>query len=212
MEGMEKEYREKACTDMIINMPTPFIIGVSGGRASGKSSVCKAIHEFLGQSNCSIISLNSTPCTQQDSFCEKSSLVDFNEIASVLNDIKNYGPKSYKLETEFFKGDVNPTKVILIEGNTIFNDKSLREVIDLKIFVHTDDDERLARKIWALASEKNTEISKVIEHHRKFEKPEFENLIAPTVKYADIIIPRGALNAPAMNVLKENLMVMVKSS
>lgn len=186
-------------------MPGPFIIGISGGSSSGKSSVCEAIFSYLGEENCSIIPISSGSSPKLNSFEPKSSNFKFPELALALESLKTHPLSSQKLETPHFKGLIFPTKIILVEGNTIFCDKQIRDVFDMKIFVQTDDDERLARKILNNSNEKNPDPMKTIQEYRKYDKPEYELFVGPTMRFADIIIPRGSQNLPAMEILKANL-------
>lgn len=199
-------------------MARPFIIGVSGGTASGKSSICRSIFESLGSENCSIIRI--------DSFCKDSSnlvsspkvglnqpeSIDFLKLAKVLKDLKEKLAVTIEDLGNNVKTELIPTRIILVEGNMVLFNDEVRRLFDLKIFVHTDDDERLARRVMTLACGKESEIVSVIDCYRKFDKPAFDRYVVPTIRFADIIIPKGVENKAAMGLLKENLGRKVNSN
>ena len=195
-------------------MSSPFIIGISGGASSGKTSICKTINDYLGEKNCTTIEL--------ESFYKESSRennnhpldIDFNQLSSALSCLKNNKPFTVQVfdvfQNNFNSFELIPTKIILIEGDMVLYDENVRSLLDLKIFVHTDSDERLARKVLKAGEKvKGLELVRIIENYRNAEKPAFEKFVFPTIKFADIIIPRG-LNKPAMKLLNENLFQKVK--
>lgn len=197
----------------------PFLIGVTGGSASGKTSLCNAIHKVLGEYDCSIISVDSfykdvTP-EQLEHITEYNfdhpNAFDFIELSCAVQNLLSCKPASipvydyvnYRRTGEFTT--INPTKVIIVEGIMALYDPQLRNLLDLKIFVHTDDDERLARRIERDTKTRGRDVYSSISWYRKFVKPAFDDFIAPCMKYADIIIPRGIDNVVAIDLLTNNL-------
>jgi uridine kinase len=87
-----------------------------------------------------------------------------------------------------------PADVVIVEGILIFFSSSLRDMMDMKIFVDTDADVRLARRIRRDIKERGRDLEGVLSQYEKFVKPSFDDYIMPTKKYADIIIPRGGAN------------------
>ncbi|KAI3723071.1 hypothetical protein L2E82_34399 [Cichorium intybus] len=106
-------------------------------------------------------------------------------------DIPKYDFKSYKNN---ISRRVNPSYVIILEGILIFHHPRVRDLMNMKIFVDTDADVRLARRIRHDTGEKGRDIGMVLDQYSKFVKPAFDNFILPTKKSADIIIPRGGDN------------------
>lgn len=100
---------------------------------------------------------------------------------------------------------VYPKKVIIIEGILILENEQLRNLMDTKIYVDTDADERLMRRILRDMKERGRSVDSVIEQYTNTVKPMHEQFIEPYKKYADIIIPRGGENLTALNILKEHL-------
>jgi uridine kinase len=96
---------------------------------------------------------------------------------------------------------INPAKVIIVEGFMIFENARLRELMDIKVFVDTDADERLMRRIVRDVNERGRSLESVIAQYTNTVKPMHEQFVEPNKKYADIIIPRGGLNEVAIDML-----------
>ena len=96
---------------------------------------------------------------------------------------------------------VKPSKVIIVEGFMIFENAILRELMDIKIFVDTDADERLIRRIIRDVRERGRTLESVINQYIDTVKPMHEQFVEPFKKYADIIIPRGGMNEVAIDML-----------
>ena len=200
-------------------MSKPFLIGVTGGSASGKTSLCRAIHDYLGPIDSSIISTDSfykdlTPeelANVSDYNFDHPHAFDFLEVSSAIQGLlkkQSVNIPVYDYVNYCRTGEtqtINPTKVIIVEGIMALYDKEVRSMYDLKIFVHTDDDERLARRIERDTRTRGRDVYSSISWYRKFVKPAFDDFIAPVMKYADIIIPRGVENKVALELLTSNL-------
>ena len=104
---------------------------------------------------------------------------------------------------------VEPKKVILVEGILIFENKELRDLMDIKIFVDTDADERLMRRIIRDMKFRGRTIESILTQYKTTVKPMHDEFVEPSKKYADIIIPRGGQNEAAMSILKGHLNVML---
>ncbi|XP_042950458.1 uridine kinase-like protein 3 isoform X1 [Carya illinoinensis] len=198
----------------------PFVIGVAGGAASGKTTVCDMIIQQLHDQRVVLVN--------QDSFYhdlteeELTQVYDYNfdhpdafdtkQLLRIMEklkhgqavDIPNYDFKSYK-NNVFPARRVNPSDVILLEGILIFHDPRVRELMNMKIFVDTDADVRLARRIRRDTVEKGRDIGAVLDQYSKFVKAAFDDFILPTKKYADIIIPRGGDNHVAIDLIVQHI-------
>ncbi|KAA8523522.1 hypothetical protein F0562_009945 [Nyssa sinensis] len=119
-------------------------------------------------------------------------------------DIPKYDFKSYKKDV-FPARRVNPSDVIILEGILIFHDPRVRDLMNMKIFVDTDADVRLARRIRRDTVEKGRDIDTVLDQYSNFVKPAFDDFILPTKKYADIIIPRGGDNHVAIDLIVQHI-------
>lgn len=100
---------------------------------------------------------------------------------------------------------VYPKKILMLEGILILEPEALRELMDLKIFVDTDADERLMRRITRDMAERGRSVESVLRQYRTTVKPMHEQFVEPSKKYADLIIPRGGRNAVAIAILKNYL-------
>ncbi|XP_076949044.1 uridine kinase-like protein 4 [Bidens hawaiensis] len=196
----------------------PFIIGVAGGAASGKTTVCDMIIEQLHDQRVVLVNqdsfyhnLSAEELTRVHEYnFDHPDAFDNKKLLSVVEmlkhgravDIPKYDFKSYKNNVS---RRVNPSDVIILEGILIFHDPCVREMMNMKIFVDTDADVRLARRIRRDTGEKGRDISVVLDQYSKFVKPAFDDFILPTKKYADIIIPRGGDNHVAIDLIVQHI-------
>ena len=105
---------------------------------------------------------------------------------------------------------VKPSKVIIIDGILIFENKELRELMDIKVFVDTDADLRLARRILRDVRERGRSMESVINQYTGTVKPMHEEFVEPSKKYADVIIPEGGFNSVAVQMLIQNIRSIVE--
>ncbi|XP_043275057.1 uridine-cytidine kinase isoform X2 [Venturia canescens] len=208
---------------------TPFLIGVSGGTASGKSTVCKRIMEKLGQ-----VDMDHTErqvvCISQDSFyrdltpAEKikaeKGLYNFDHpdafdndlilqtLQDILSGIKCEIP-AYDYRTNSLIKDqittIYPADVVLFEGILVFYFPKIRDLFHMKLFVDTDSDTRLARRVPRDIKERGRDLDYVLNQYMNFVKPAFEEFCLPTKKFADVIIPRGADNTVAIELIVQHI-------
>ncbi|KAF3691326.1 Uridine-cytidine kinase 2-A [Channa argus] len=206
----------------------PFLIGVAGGTASGKSSVCSKIMELLGQNEIDHHQ-RQVAILSQDSFYrvltaeQKAKAVkgqfnfdhpdafDNDLIMATLWDIKegktvhipvyDFVSHSRKEETVV----VYPADVVLFEGILMFYSQEIRDLFQMKLFVDTDADTRLSRRVLRDISERGRDLESVLAQYITFVKPAFEEFCLPTKKYADVIIPRGADNVVAINLIVQHI-------
>ncbi|KAH7683251.1 Uracil phosphoribosyltransferase protein [Dioscorea alata] len=118
-------------------------------------------------------------------------------------DVPNYDFKNHK--SVFPARKVNPSDVVIMEGILVFHDPRVRNLMNMKIFVDTDADVRLARRIGRDTVDRGRDIKGVLDQYAKFVKPAFENFILPTKKYADIIMPRGGDNHVAIDLIVQHI-------
>ena len=192
------------------------IIGIAGGTGSGKSTVAKEILSQLPDGDIAFL--------PQDSYYKDSShlpmdkrieinfdhpdSIEFDLLISHIKELKkgnsvqqpiySYITCSRAEETVLIK----PAKIIVVEGILIFTDKELRKLMDLKIFVDADADDRLIRVINRDIIERGRSVNSVIERYQKVLKPMHLQFIEPTKRYADLIIPEGGHNKVAISILQ----------
>lgn len=136
---------------------------------------------------------------------------DFDLMFSALKDLKagksveipvyDFTTHSRIEETQVLYG----ASVVVFEGILSFYDKAVRDLMDLKIFVQTDADVRLARRLKRDIAERGRDMSGILEQYSKFVKPSFDDFIQPTVRYADVIVPNGLENQAAIKLLTEHV-------
>ncbi|CAG9535259.1 unnamed protein product [Cercopithifilaria johnstoni] len=202
----------------------PFIIGVAGGTASGKSSVCSRIMEKLGKAH-----ERRVVTISQDSFyrnltaeeTKKANRGEFNfdhpdaiEYAlmiSVLHKMRR-GESVIIPKYDFYTNSrskdsdvIESADVIIVEGILILYDQELRNLFDMKLFVDADSDDRLARRVHRDTEERGRSLSQVLHQYLNLVKPAFEEFCLPTKKYADVIIPRGADNTVAIDLILHHI-------
>lgn len=100
---------------------------------------------------------------------------------------------------------INGADIIIVEGILIFFTKYMREIMDMKIFVDTDPDTALARRIRRDINERGRDLEGVLKQYETFVKPAFDEFIQPSKKYADVIIPRGGDNFVAIDLLVQHI-------
>ncbi|CAN1772308.1 Uridine kinase-like protein 4 [Linum perenne] len=198
----------------------PFVIGVAGGAASGKTTVCDMIIQQLHDQRVVLVNQDSFYFNLSEEELKRVHEYNFDhpdafdndQLLSVMEklrrgqavDIPKYDFKSYKSDV-FPARRVNPSDVIILEGILILHDSRIRDLMNMKIFVDIDADVRLARRIRRDTGEKGRDIATVLDQYSKFVKPAFDDFILPTKKYADIIIPRGGENHVAIDLIVQHI-------
>ena len=104
---------------------------------------------------------------------------------------------------------VKPSKVIIVDGILIFEHKELRDLMDIKVFVDTDADVRLARRIMRDVRQRGRSMESVIDQYITTVKPMHEEFVEPSKKYADVIIPEGGFNSVAVKMLIQNIRSLI---
>ncbi|TYG99387.1 hypothetical protein ES288_A10G191600v1 [Gossypium darwinii] len=198
----------------------PFVIGVSGGTASGKTTVCDMIIQQLHDHRVVLVN--------QDSFYrgltteelkrvheynfDHPDAFDTEQLLDCIEKLKDgqsvqvpiYDFKRHQRSSNSFR-QVNASDVIILEGILVFHDQCVRNLMNMKIFVDTDADVRLARRIRRDTVERGRDVSSVLEQYAKFVKPAFDDFVLPSKKYADVIIPRGGENHVAIDLIVQHL-------
>lgn len=193
----------------------PVIIGVTGGSGSGKTSVSRAIFDSLNGHSLLMI--------QEDSYYKNQDDISFDERVKVNYDHPNAFDTDLLIEQlgDLLEGKaidipvydyvqhtrskktvhVEPKEVIIVEGILVLNDPRLRDLMDIKIFVDTDDDIRIIRRIQRDLEERGRSLQSVIDQYLSTVKPMYHQFIEPTKRYADIIVPEGGENQVAIDIL-----------
>lgn len=195
-------------------MKKVIVIGVSGGSASGKTTVANRIKEEC-KGSVELLSHDFYYLPQDDLAFEERLKLNYDhpnafDTERLIEDIRKlklclpierpvYSYTEYTRMKETIT--VNPAKVIIVEGFMIYENAELRDLMDIKIFVDTDADERLIRRIIRDVNERGRTLESVINQYIDTVKPSHELFVEPYKKYADIIIPRGGMNEVAIDML-----------
>jgi uridine kinase len=200
----------------------PILIGIAGGSACGKRTLLNEIKQEIKDYKVCVISLDSyyKDLSQDTNISEYNfdlpQAFDFELLLNHIKDLRN--GKTIEMNLYDFKENkksniktkIESCPIIIIEGIFGFYDSRIRNLMDLKIFIDTDSDIRLSRIIYRDISERGRDLLTSIERYHKFVKPGFEEFVAPTRKYADIIIPTGAHNMPVNQIITEYLKMQLK--
>ncbi|ARV15084.1 uridine kinase [Polaribacter sp. SA4-12] len=192
------------------------IIGIAGGTGSGKTTVVNQIIEQLPTDEVCVISQDSYyNQTVNLSYEERTKInfdhpraIDFELIVKHLKKLKSgktieqpvYSFVTHNRTTDTVK--THPRKVVIVEGILILNNEALRDLFDIKIFVHADTDERLVRRIRRDITERGRDIDEVLNRYQDTLKPMHLQFIEPTKNFADIIIPNNKHNTVAIDVVR----------
>ncbi len=191
------------------------IIGIAGGTGSGKTTVVRKIAEALPPHHVVVVPLDSyyndtSHMTEEERHAinfDHPDAFDWKLLIKQVNELRN-GQTVEQPTYSYIKCNrlketlhVEPKPVIIIEGIMTLLNKKLRDMMDLKIFVDTDSDERLIRNIQRDVLERGRTVDMVISRYLEVLKPMHEQFIEPTKKYADLIIPQGGENHKGINIL-----------
>ena len=198
------------------------IVGIAGGSASGRTTIVNKIKSTFGD-DILVISHDSYYKAHNDLSYDERSRLNYDHPESfdterMIQDVKKL-QNGEEIDIPVYdytvhnRSDqtihVKPKKVILIEGILILYDKALRDLMDIKVFVDTDADERLMRRITRDISERGRSVESVLRQYQETVKPMHEQFVEPSKKYADIIIPRGGENTTGITILQEHLKLML---
>lgn len=191
------------------------VVGIAGGTGSGKTTVVNRIVELLPKGEVVVIPQDSyyfdnshLPLEErQEINFDHPSSIEFDLLVEHVRKLKNGSPieqpiYSYLTCTRAKETiPITPRHVIIIEGILVLANPDLRDLMDVKVFVDADPDDRLSRVILRDIVERGRSVNKVLERYERTVKPMFLQFIEPTKRYADIIVPQGGNNLVAINIL-----------
>uniref|UniRef100_A0AAY4BNM7 Uridine-cytidine kinase n=1 Tax=Denticeps clupeoides TaxID=299321 RepID=A0AAY4BNM7_9TELE len=198
-----------------------FVIGLCGGSASGKTTVANKIIEALDVPWVVLLSMDSfykvlskdeqEQAARNEYNFDHPYAFDFELLVNILRKLKK--GKSIKVPVYDFTTHsrrkewktVYGANVVIFEGILAFANKELLKLLDMKVFVDTDSDIRLVRRLKRDITERGRDIGGVIKQYNKFVKPAFEQYIEPTVQVADIVVPRGGENFVALDLIVQHV-------
>ena len=193
----------------------PLIIGVAGGSGSGKTTVVRHIIETIGKEDIVLLQHDSYYRDLKHLPFEERSKQNFDHPSALETELMirhiEALKQGYHVEVPIYDfakhirkeetREVFPKKVILVDGILIFSEKGLRRQMDIKLYVDTDDDIRLLRRIRRDILERDRELKNVLEQYEEYVRPMHLEFVEPSKRYADIIIPRGGKNEVALQMV-----------
>ncbi len=199
-------------------MINPFIIGIAGGSGSGKSTVTRKVIEAAGTEHTAVIVQDNYYLDQSDLTFEQRvrtnydhpHAFDWSLMIAQIDDLRNGLPIKMPLYdfTSHTRSDqverVAPAKVIVVEGLFALYDKTLRDMMSMKIYVDTDPDIRFIRRLTRDINERGRTMANVIEQYKSTVRPMHNQFIEPTKRFSDVILPHGA-NEPAVDLITSKI-------
>ena len=194
------------------------VIGIAGGTGSGKTTITRKITERFGD-DVSVIRHDNYYKAHHDMTYEERSKLNYDHPDSLdtwmladdikaLKEGKEVRCPVYDFTIHDRSGDtelIKPSKVLIVEGILIFADKRLRDEMDIKIYVDTDADVRILRRILRDVKKRGRSLDSVVEQYLNTVKPMHEQFVEPSKKNADIIIPEGGHNMVALDMVMERV-------
>ncbi|MGT2895363.1 uridine kinase [Streptococcus entericus] len=197
----------------------PIIIGVTGGSGGGKTSVSRAILANFPDAKIAMIEHDSYYKDQAHLTFEERVKTNYDHplafdtdlmiehlkelIAGRPVDIPIYDYTMHTRSDKSYRQE--PQDVFIVEGILVLEDKRLRDVMDIKLFVDTDDDIRIIRRIKRDMEERGRSLDSIIEQYTTVVKPMYHQFIEPTKRYADIVIPEGVSNLVAIDLINTKI-------
>lgn len=192
------------------------IIGIAGGTGSGKTTVVRQIMDELNNEEVDLISQDSYYQDTSHLPFEERKLINFDHPKSIDFDLLVEHLKQLKegktIEEPVYSFSehnrtketrtIHPRKVLIVEGILILTHSDIRDMFDIKIYVHADSDERLIRRLKRDINERGRDLDEVLWRYQTTLKPMHQQFIEPTKEFADIIIPTNRFNTVAVDIVQ----------
>lgn len=194
---------------------TPIVIGVAGGSGSGKTTVVRRIVDSLGDDQVSVLEHDRYYRDRNDLRFEERASLNYDHPDALETDLLVRHVQTLKqgeaVEVPVYDFSrhartpatmrIVPRRALIVEGILIFADAELRALMDIKVFVDTDDDTRVIRRLQRDVAERGRTMASVIEQYLTTVKPMHLEFVEPSKRYADLIVPVGGHNAVAVDLL-----------
>ena len=194
------------------------VIGIAGGSGSGKTTLMKRLVEQFGD-DVSVLSHDNYYRRHDELTYEERCLINYDEPASLETDLMSrhldllrqgqaidcpvYDYTVHNRSNETIR--IEPRKVIIVEGIMIFENEALRNLMDIRIFVDTDADIRLCRRIKRDVNKRGRSLESVLTQYQQTVKPMHEQYVEPSKKYANLVVPEGGKNMVALEMIVDRI-------
>jgi len=199
-------------------MEQRIVLGIAGGTGSGKTTLAKGIKKALGDDAlllCHDFYYNKNADMPYEERCvlnyDHPESLETDLMIRHVNELREGRPiqrpvYSFVTHTRLEETiEVKPAKVIIIEGVLLFENPALRDVMDIKVYVDTDSDIRLSRRIKRDVNERGRSLNSVLEQYINTVKPMHEQFVEPSRRFADVIIPEGGYNQVVLSMITDRL-------
>lgn len=201
----------------------PFFLGVAGGTGSGKTTVAERLAQISGPDHVALIRLDSYYVSRPDLPFEARAAADYDHPSafdwdlldahlsalcrgeSVAVPVYDYADHLRSDDVEW----VRPCRIVVVEGILVLYEAALRERFDLKVFVDTDADLRFIRRLQRDLDERGRTTESVVAQYLDTVRPAHLQFVEPSKRFADVIVPHGGMNAPALDVLLARLRELI---
>jgi uridine kinase len=201
------------------------ILGIAGGTGSGKTTLTRRLMDHFGD-DVSVVYHDNYYKRHDELTYDQRAALNYDHPAAFDTDLMiqhlaalrwgepiqcpvyDYTVHNRSEETV----EIHPTKVVIVEGILIFENQDLRDMMDIKIFVDTDADVRILRRILRDVKERGRSLDSVVEQYLTTVKPMHEQFVQPSRQYADIVIPEGGHNMVALELLVERIRRHIEKS
>ncbi|MCP2014281.1 uridine kinase [Deinococcus sp. HSC-46F16] len=204
-------------------MTSPFVIGVAGGSGSGKTTVTRRVIETVGAGSVAVLNQDNYYRAQDDIPFEARLTTNYDHpaafdwvllrehlgalLAGVPIEMPEYDFTRHTRSAQTSR--VMPAPVVVLEGFFALYDEEVRERMHLKVFVDADADVRFIRRLLRDTQERGRTPESVISQYLEFVRPMHLSFVEPTKRYADVIIPHGGMNEPALDMLAARIRTTV---
>ena len=199
----------------VTEIAPPLVIGVAGGSGSGKTTVVRRILDSLGNDRVTVIEHDRYYRDRNDLRLEERAALNYDHPDSLETDLLVRHVEELRagrpVDVPMYDFSMHarqrnnetmaPRRAVIVEGILIYSDAPLRALMDVKVFVDTDDDTRFIRRLQRDIAERGRTVQSVIEQYLSTVKPMHLEFVEPSKRYADIIIPQGGHNAVAIDMV-----------